>query len=298
MDITNYVERVERSVDYIESKLKKKPKIVIVLGSGLGKIADLLEDKIIIPYSNIPGFPISTAPGHKGELVVGDLHGKTVVAMSGRFHYYEGYSMKDVTFPIRVFQLLGVEYLFITNAAGALNPEFKVGRPMVIKDHINFMGTNPLIGPNVDKWGPRFPDMGTNPLIGPNVDKWGPRFPDMSVPYDPNLITLARTVSRDLGIKIHEGVYIAISGPCFETPAEMRMLRHLGADAVGMSTVPEVIVAKHGGMKVFGLSAITDMAVPEAVKKPLTAEEVLEVAEKTGEKMGAIIVEMVKRMDV
>jgi len=278
MDITNYVERVERSVDYIESKLKKKPKIVIVLGSGLGKIADLLEDKIIIPYSNIPGFPISTAPGHKGELVVGDLHGKTVVAMSGRFHYYEGYSMKDVTFPIRVFQLLGVEYLFITNAAGALNPEFKVGRPMVIKDHINFMGTNPL--------------------IGPNVDKWGPRFPDMSVPYDPNLITLARTVSRDLGIKIHEGVYIAISGPCFETPAEMRMLRHLGADAVGMSTVPEVIVAKHGGMKVFGLSAITDMAVPEAVKKPLTAEEVLEVAEKTGEKMGAIIVEMVKRMDV
>ncbi|MCD6442936.1 MAG: purine-nucleoside phosphorylase [Thermotogae bacterium] len=278
MDITNYVERVERSVDYIESKLKKKPKIVIVLGSGLGKIADLLEDKIIIPYSNIPGFPISTAPGHKGELVVGDLHGKTVVAMSGRFHYYEGYSMKDVTFPIRVFQLLGVEYLFITNAAGALNPEFKIGRPMVIKDHINFMGTNPL--------------------IGPNVDKWGPRFPDMSVPYDPNLITLARTVSRDLGIKIHEGVYIAISGPCFETPAEMRMLRHLGADAVGMSTVPEVIVAKHGGMKVFGLSAITDMAVPEAVKKPLTAEEVLEVAEKTGEKMGAIIVEMVKRMDV
>jgi len=278
MDITNYVERVERSVDYIESKLKKKPKIVIVLGSGLGKIADLLEDRIIIPYSNIPGFPISTAPGHKGELVVGDLHGKTVVAMSGRFHYYEGYSMKDVTFPIRVFQLLGVEYLFITNAAGALNPEFKVGRPMVIKDHINFMGTNPL--------------------IGPNVDKWGPRFPDMSVPYDPNLITLARTVSRDLGIKIHEGVYIAISGPCFETPAEMRMLRHLGADAVGMSTVPEVIVAKHGGMKVFGLSAITDMAVPEAVKKPLTAEEVLEVAEKTGEKMGAIIVEMVKRMDV
>jgi len=277
MDITNYVERVERSVDYIESKLKKKPKIVIVLGSGLGKIADLLEDKIIIPYSNIPGFPISTAPGHKGELVVGDLHGKTVVAMSGRFHYYEGYSMKDVTFPIRVFQLLGVEYLFITNAAGALNPEFKVGRPMVIKDHINFMGTNPL--------------------IGPNVDKWGPRFPDMSVPYDPNLITLARTVSRDLGIKIHEGVYIAISGPCFETPAEMRMLRHLGADAVGMSTVPEVIVAKHGGMKVFGLSAITDMAVPEAIKKPLTAEEVLEVAEKTGEKMGAIIVEMVKRMD-
>ena len=278
MDITNYVERVERSVDYIESKLKKKPKIVIVLGSGLGKIADLLEDKIIIPYSNIPGFPISTAPGHKGELVVGDLHGKTVVAMSGRFHYYEGYSMKDVTFPIRVFQLLGVEYLFITNAAGALNPEFKIGRPMVIKDHINFMGTNPL--------------------IGPNVDKWGPRFPDMSVPYDPNLITLARTVSRDLGIKIHEGVYIAISGPCFETPAEMRMLRHLGADAVGMSTVPEVIVAKHGGMKVFGLSAITDMAVPEAIKKPLTAEEVLEVAEKTGEKMGAIIVEMVKRMDV
>ncbi len=278
MDITNYVERVERSVDYIESKLKKKPKIVIVLGSGLGKIADLLEDRIIIPYSNIPGFPISTAPGHKGELVVGDLHGKTVVAMSGRFHYYEGYSMKDVTFPIRVFQLLGVEYLFITNAAGALNPEFKIGRPMVIKDHINFMGTNPL--------------------IGPNVDKWGPRFPDMSAPYDPNLITLARTVSRDLGIKIHEGVYIAISGPCFETPAEMRMLRHLGADAVGMSTVPEVIVAKHGGMKVFGLSAITDMAVPEAVKKPLTAEEVLEVAEKTGEKMGAIIVEMVKRMDV
>jgi len=278
MEVRDYVERVERSVDYIESKLKRKPKIVIVLGSGLGKIAEILENKSIIPYSEIPGFPVSTAPGHKGELVIGDLHGKSVITMSGRFHYYEGYSMKDVTFPIRVFQLLGAEYLFITNAAGALNPEFKVGRPMIIRDHINFMGDNPL--------------------IGPNVDKWGPRFPDMSVPYDPDLISLARTVARDLGIKIHEGVYIAISGPCFETPAEMRMLRHLGADAVGMSTVPEVIVARHGGMKVFGISAITDMAVPEEIKKPLTAEEVLEVAERTGEKMGSIIMEMVRRMEL
>jgi len=274
--LEKYVEEVKKAVEYIEGKIKSKPKFAIVLGSGLGGVADAIEDAIIIRYPDIPGFPVSTAPGHKGELIFGEIYGKNIVAMNGRFHYYEGYSMKEVTFPIRVFQLLGVEYLFITNAAGGLNPEFDVGNPMIITDHINFMGDNPL--------------------IGPNVDEWGPRFPDMSEPYNKELSKLAREVAKEEGIRIYEGVYVAVAGPNFETPAELRMLRHFGADAVGMSTVPEVIVANHGGIKVLGISAITDRAVPDDLK-PLTAEEVLEVAEKTGQKMAKIISGVLKRID-
>ncbi|ACB09434.1 MULTISPECIES: purine-nucleoside phosphorylase [Thermotoga] len=278
MDIKAYKERVEKAVEYLKGQIDETPEIAIILGSGLSVIADEVEKEGTskkIPYSEIPGFPISTAPGHKGELIFGKLFGKNVMLMNGRFHYYEGYSMKEVTFPIRVMQLLGVEILIVTNAAGGLNPDFEVGRPMIITDHINFMGDNPL--------------------IGPNVDEWGPRFPDMSEPYDKELIELAYNSARELGIPVYQGVYVAVTGPCFETPAELRMLRKFGADAVGMSTVPEVIVARHGQIRVLGISAITDRAVPEDLK-PLTAEEVLEVAEKTGRKIAQIIFEVVRKL--
>lgn len=278
MDIKAYKERVEKAVEYLRGQIDETPEIAIILGSGLSVIADEVEKEGTskkIPYSEIPGFPISTAPGHKGELIFGKLFGKNVMLMNGRFHYYEGYSMKEVTFPIRVMQLLGVEILIVTNAAGGLNPDFEVGRPMIITDHINFMGDNPL--------------------IGPNVDEWGPRFPDMSEPYDRELIELAYNSARELGIPVYQGVYVAVTGPCFETPAELRMLRKFGADAVGMSTVPEVIVARHGQIRVLGISAITDRAVPEDLK-PLTAEEVLEVAEKTGRKIAQIIFEVVRKL--
>nr|WP_174269896.1 MULTISPECIES: purine-nucleoside phosphorylase [Thermotoga] len=278
VDIKAYKERVEKAVEYLKGQIDETPEIAIILGSGLSVIADEVEKEGTskkIPYSEIPGFPISTAPGHKGELIFGKLFGKNVMLMNGRFHYYEGYSMKEVTFPIRVMQLLGVEILIVTNAAGGLNPDFEVGRPMIITDHINFMGDNPL--------------------IGPNVDEWGPRFPDMSEPYDKELIELAYNSARELGIPVYQGVYVAVTGPCFETPAELRMLRKFGADAVGMSTVPEVIVARHGQIRVLGISAITDRAVPEDLK-PLTAEEVLEVAEKTGRKIAQIIFEVVRKL--
>ncbi|AIY86631.1 MULTISPECIES: purine-nucleoside phosphorylase [unclassified Thermotoga] len=278
MDIKAYKERVEKADEYLRGQIDETPEIAIILGSGLSVIADEVEKEGTskkIPYSEIPGFPISTAPGHKGELIFGKLFGKNVMLMNGRFHYYEGYSMKEVTFPIRVMQLLGVEILIVTNAAGGLNPDFEVGRPMIITDHINFMGDNPL--------------------IGPNVDEWGPRFPDMSEPYDKELIELAYNSARELGIPVYQGVYVAVTGPCFETPAELRMLRKFGADAVGMSTVPEVIVARHGQIRVLGISAITDRAVPEDLK-PLTAEEVLEVAEKTGRKIAQIIFEVVRKL--
>ncbi|MCD6449999.1 MAG: purine-nucleoside phosphorylase [Thermotogaceae bacterium] len=275
MNIKDYVERVNRAVEYIRNKIPEVPKIAIVLGSGLGGIAESVENPISISYKDIPGFPVSTAPGHKGELVFGKLYDKFVVLMNGRFHYYEGYSMKEVTFPIRVFQLLGVEVLIVTNAAGGTNLDFEVGVPMIITDHINLMGDNPL--------------------IGPNVDEWGPRFPDMSEAYDKDLIKLAKTVAKELGIKVYEGVYVGLAGPNLETAAEYRMLRRIGGDAVGMSTVPEVIVAKHGGLKVLGISAITDLGDPDNLK-PLTAEEVLENAERAGKTMVKIISEVVRNL--
>jgi len=275
VDIKEYVERVNKAVEYLKNKIPEIPKIAIVLGSGLGGIAEAIEDPMTISYKDIPGFPVSTAPGHKGELVFGKLHDKFVVLMNGRFHYYEGYSMKEVTFPIRIFQLLGVEILIVTNAAGGTNKDFEVGVPMIITDHINLMGDNPL--------------------LGPNVDEWGPRFPDMSEAYDKDLIKLAKTVAKELGIKVYEGVYVGLAGPNFETAAEYRMIRKIGGDAVGMSTVPEVIVAKHGGLKVLGFSAITDIGDPDNLK-PLTAEEVLENADRAGKAMAKIISEVVRRL--
>ncbi|HPC79103.1 MAG TPA: purine-nucleoside phosphorylase [Fervidobacterium sp.] len=274
-DIKRYVERVNEATAYLKGMIERTPEFCIVLGSGLQVIADSVENQKRISYKDIPEFPISTAPGHKGELIFGTLNGKEVVLMNGRFHYYEGYHMRDVTFGIRVMQQLGTRYIFLTNAAGGLNPDFEVGRPMVISDHINMMGDNPL--------------------IGTNVDDWGPRFPDMSNAYDKSLRELAKQVARELNIPVYEGVYVAVAGPNFETPAELRMFRALGADAVGMSTVPEVIAAAHGGMKLLAISAITDRAVPDDLK-PLTAEEVLEVATKTGKMIAKILAEMVKRL--
>jgi len=274
-DIKRYVERVNEATAYLKGKIEKTPEFCIVLGSGLQVIADSVENQKRISYKDIPEFPISTAPGHKGELIFGTLNGKEVVLMNGRFHYYEGYHMRDVTFGIRVMQQLGTKYIFLTNAAGGLNPDFEVGRPMIISDHINMMGDNPL--------------------IGPNVDDWGPRFPDMSNAYDKSLRELAKQVASELSIPVYEGVYVAVAGPNFETPAELRMFRALGADAVGMSTVPEVIAAAHGGMKLLAVSAITDRAVPDDLK-PLTGEEVLEVANKTGKMIAKILAEMVKKL--
>ncbi|SHE70426.1 purine-nucleoside phosphorylase [Marinitoga hydrogenitolerans DSM 16785] len=267
-DIKEYVKNVREAAEYIKSKISDKPEIAIVLGSGLHGIADKLENPLNISYTDIPNFPVSTAPGHKGELLFGKISGKNVMLMNGRFHYYEGYTMKEVTFPIRVMQELGVKILIVTNAAGGMNPNFEVGNPCLITDQINFMGDNPL--------------------IGQNCEEWGPRFPDMSEAYDKDLTEMAISTAKKLGIPIYTGVYLGITGPTFETPAELKMMRNFGADLVGMSTVPEVIVANHAGIKVLGFSAVTDKAVPDELK-PVTAEEVIEIANKTGEKIADII---------
>lgn len=270
-DINTYVKNVREAANYIKNKIENKPEISIVLGSGLHGIADKLENPLKISYSDIPNFPVSTAPGHKGELIFGKISGKDVMLMNGRFHYYEGYTMKEVTFPIRVMQELGVKVLIVTNAAGGMNPNFEVGNPCIITDQINFMGDNPL--------------------IGPNCEEWGPRFPDMSEAYDKELTEKAISTAKKLGIPVYTGVYLGITGPTFETPAELKMMRNFGADLVGMSTVPEVIVANHAGIKVLGFSAVTDKAVPDELK-PVTAEEVIEIANKTGEKIAEIILSL------
>ena len=215
------------------------PDTAIVLGSGLGKLADSIEHPLVIPYAEIPHFQRSTAVGHKGNLIVGTLGGKEVVAMQGRFHYYEGYTMQQVTYPERVFACMGIKKLFVSNAAGALNPDYRVGDLMVITDHINFM---------------------PNPLIGPNMEEFGPRFPDMTEVYSPRLRAEADRIAAQMGIGLQHGVYVAETGPTYETPAEYRMYRLLGGDAIGMSTVPEVIVARHCGIEVFGMSVITNQS--------------------------------------
>lgn len=248
---------MNKAAEYIKSKisgLNLAPKTGIILGSGLGELAQEI-DGVSIPYSDIPGFRTSSVQGHEGSLVVGNLCGKTVVAMKGRFHFYEGHSMSDVIFPIRVMKLLGIEQLIVTNAAGGVNTGFKPGDLMLIKDHINMLGTNPL--------------------IGKNFDELGPRFPDMSQAYNKDLLRIAKKVANELGVEVREGVYTAVTGPCYETPAEVRMLRTLGTDAVGMSTVPEVITANHMRIKVLGISCITNMACG-ILDKPLSHDEVIE----------------------
>ena len=232
--------KIHTAADYIAKRIEgRKPVAGIVLGSGLGKLADNIEDKIIIPYKDIPEFPQSTAVGHKGNFICGTLGGKTVLAMQGRFHYYEGYSMDLVTISIRVMKLLGVEYLFVSNAAGACNPTYKVGDLVIIMDHISLL---------------------PNPLIGPNLDEFGPRFLDMTCAYDLELIEKAERIAFELELKVHKGVYFGSTGPTYETPAEVRYYHRAGADLVGMSTIPEVIVARHCGMRVFGMSVATNLS--------------------------------------
>jgi len=248
------------AADTIRGHTGHYPKVGIILGSGLSPLADEIEEADTIPFSEIPYFPVSTIEGHAGSLVIGELAGQTVMVMQGRTHYYEGYSMQRVTFPVRVMQVLGVHSLFVTNAAGGINPEFQPGDLMLITDHINLIGM-----------------AGLNPLRGPNLDEFGPRFPDMSCAYDLALQATARRVASDLGFTLQEGVYMCLAGPSFETPADLRFLRAIGADAVGMSTVPEVTVARHGGTRVLGVSGITNAVITDtSADCETTHEEVLE----------------------
>jgi purine-nucleoside phosphorylase len=252
-----------RAVDTVRARLPEgwTPQVGIILGSGLGAMADEVDAAATISYEDIPGFAISSVVGHSARLVAGTLEGTRVLVMSGRLHYYEGLTLQQVTFPVRVMRTLGVGTLVVTNAAGGINPEFRAGDLMLIEDHINMLG-----------WG------GQNPLVGPNDPDLGPRFPAMNPAYDPALIRLAQDAAAECNVQVRQGVYIVLAGPNYETRAELRLLRQWGADAVGMSTVPEVIVARHGGMKVLGISNITNMALPES-EEPVNHEEVLQVAE-------------------
>lgn len=255
----DYAAKLAEVRHFLMEKVNNQPEMGIVLGSGLGGFAEVMEEAVSIPYRDIPHFPVSTVEGHKGELVFGKVNGKPVVAMQGRFHYYEGYSMQEVTFPIRVMQVLGVTGLIVTNASGGINSSYRPGDLVLIKDHLNFMGENPL--------------------RGANHSNLGPRFPDLSEGYDLEWRQKALTVAREIGIHPQEGVYAAMSGPSYETPAEIRYLRTAGADLVGMSTVPEVIVANHGGMRVLGISCVTNMAAG-ILPQRLSHAEVMETAER------------------
>lgn len=268
-------ERIRETAEWLRERRPNAPQTAIVLGTGLGQLAERIEKLVCIPYADIPNFPVSTVEGHAGQLIFGRLGGKDVMAMEGRFHYYEGYTMQQVTFPIRVMHELGIRTLFVSNAAGGMNPAFSIGDLMVITDHINFMPENPLHGPNVPP---------------------GPRFPDMSEAYSRDLIARADEIAARNGIKVQHGVYLATQGPTFETPAEYRMFASWGADAVGMSTVPEVIVANHCGMRCFGMSIITDLGgFGEPVK--VTHEEVQRAASAVQPLMATIMEELVKSED-
>ncbi|WP_058486412.1 purine-nucleoside phosphorylase [Defluviitalea phaphyphila] len=268
-------EKIQEAKKWIETKTDVVPKIGLILGSGLGSLGEEIENSIKIDYKDIPHFPISTVEGHEGKLIIGELEGQKVVAMQGRFHYYEGYSMQEVTFPVRVMRALGVEILLVTNAAGGLREDLKPGSLMIIEDHINMMGDNPL--------------------IGPNDNRLGVRFPDMSEAYDKELIKLAKNVAKKENIDITTGVYSPISGPSYCTKAELKMLIKIGSDAVGMSTVPEVIVANHGGMKVLGISCITDIANPYIMHPP-NHEEIVKVANETKPKFIRLMKSIVKEL--
>lgn len=260
---------------FIETNLTEKPEIGLILGSGLGILGDKADKQKIIDYSDIPNFPVSTIEGHKGRFIFGEISGRKVAIMQGRFHYYEGYDMREVVFPVWVMKSLEIDKLIVTNAAGGINTDYKPGDLMLIKDHINFMGKNPLIGPNLC-------NMGT-------------RFPDMSDAYSNRLRDLIKNISYKLNIPIREGVYAAMTGPAYETPAEIRMLRIMGADAVGMSTVPEVIAANHAGMEVAGISCITNMAAG-VLDKPLNHEEVIKTADEVKDKFIKLVISIISEM--
>lgn len=271
----NLREKIEEAREYIQSRRKLSPRVGIILGTGLGKLANRIQGQTIIPYREIPHFATSTAPGHAGNLLLGEIGDKQVVAMQGRFHLYEGYSLEEITFPIRVMKAMGARVLIESNAAGGMNRNFKAGDIMLITDHINFTGTNPL--------------------IGPNDETLGPRFPDMSEPYDSELIELAEKIALEEGIRCHRGVYIGVSGPNFETKAEYRFFHLIGADAVGMSTVAEVIVAKHSGLRVLGISCITDMCIPDRLE-PVDFKKVIEVATQAEPRVTKMVERIIKEI--
>lgn len=268
-------EKIQAACQLIHTRWDSSPSLGLVLGTGLGDLAQQIDTAVAIPYEEIPHFPASTAPSHAGRLVCGELQGVPLVAMEGRFHYYEGYSLAEVTFPIRVMKSLGAGTLLLTNAAGGLNPEFVLGDVVAIADQINLLGDNPL--------------------RGVNDDSLGPRFPDMCDPYDPELITVAQSCAEELGMRLPSGVFIAVAGPNLETRAEYRMLRRLGGDLVGMSTVPECLVARHAGMRVMGFSIVTDMGLPEELE-PVNIEMVLDVAARGGKRLAELIPPIVARI--
>jgi len=268
-------ETIQQTSDYLKNKIGEIPNTAIILGTGLGELANEIDNKTEIPYAEIPNFPISTVEGHSGKLIIGTLGGKRILAMQGRFHFYEGYSMKEVTFPVRVFQALGVKYLFVSNAAGGMNPSFDIGDIMLIEDHINM-----------------FPE---HPLRGKNYDELGTRFPDMSEAYDKKLRMMAMQIANEKNIKLQHGVYVGVQGPTFETPAEYQFFRVIGGDAVGMSTVPEVIVANHAKMKVLAFSIITDLGVPGKIVE-VSHEEVQEAAKIAQPKMAEIMRAIVQKI--
>lgn len=267
------LEKIKATANFIEERIKSKPETGIILGTGLGGLVNDIEIIDSIPYNEIPNFPVSTVDGHAGRLIYGKLGKKEVLAMQGRFHYYEGYSMQEVTFPVRVMKFAGAKNLFVSNASGGLNPDWHVGDIVLINDHINF-----------------FPE---HPLHGKNDNELGPRFPDMSKVYDERLRNKAKLIALEYNIPVKEGIYIGVQGPTFETPAEYKMFRILGADVIGMSTVPEVIVARHSGMKVFGISIITDSGVPGEIVE-ISHEEVQQVAMKAEPKMTRIMKELIE----
>ncbi len=264
--------KIKEAADFVSGKIDTPPIIGLILGSGLGAIAERIENKKVIPYGEIPNFCPTTVSGHTGQLVYGTFNGVNVICMQGRLHYYEGYKMEDITLPIRVMKLIGVKMLIVTNAAGGINLDFEAGDIMLIEDHINFMGYNPL--------------------IGPNVEELGPRYCDMTYAYTPELRDIAKETAEKLSVNLKQGVYLACSGPSFETPAEIRAFRTLGADAVGMSTVPEVIVASHCGLKVLAFSLITNMAAG-VLGQPLTEEEVIETGARKGKTLERLVLEII-----
>lgn len=265
------LEQIDQAADTIRKRVSQRPRVGMILGSGLNSLADSVEKAVTIPYKELPNWPVSTVHGHAGQLVIGELEGQPVFVMQGRIHFYEGYSMSQITLPVRVMLRLGLEMMFVTNAAGGVNPDFVPGDVMLITDNLNLIGM-----------------MGANPLMGPNIDELGPRFPDMSQAYDRELMEKARQVASGENIPMHEGIYCALSGPSFEGPADLRFLRMAGADAVGMSTAPEVIVARHGGLRVLGFSGISNKANLDG-STITTHEEVIEAGKVIAPKMEKII---------
>lgn len=271
------IERIHLAAEYIQKQIGDlKPVVGIILGSGLGKLANAVKDPIVIPYKNIPGFPVSTAIGHKGNFLVGDVGGKTAIMMQGRIHYYEGYPMELVTLPTRVMVKLGIQYLFVSNAAGGVNYDYKVGDLMIIKDHICQQ---------------------PNPLIGPNMDEFGPRFPDMTRPYDLGLIAKAEEIAAGLGIPLKKGVYFGGTGPTYETPSEYKYIRIIGGDVTGMSTIPEVITARHSDIPVFGMSVVTNEAHDDyAEDYKNDGDDVIKAADAAADRMCSIFVKLIESL--